>query len=62
MFGVSRAAVNRYLALGPATGALTLRPRRGPPPINTAALVSARPACLAAAPDATLAEHCAWYE
>jgi transposase len=62
VFGVGRATVKRYLALRRETGALTPRPRRGPPPIKTAPLSAALPARLAAAPDATLAEHCAWYE
>jgi transposase len=62
VFGVSRATVKRYLVLRRETGALIPRPRRGPPPIKTAALTAALPPRLAAEPDATLAEHCAWYE
>ena len=62
MFGVGRATVKRYLALRRQTGSLDPRPRRGPPPIKTAALAAALPTRLAEAPDATLAEHCAWYE
>ncbi|HEX6012127.1 MAG TPA: helix-turn-helix domain-containing protein [Geminicoccaceae bacterium] len=62
VFGVGRATVKRYLALRRQTGALAPRPRRGPPPIVTAALAAALPPRLEAAPDATLAEHCAWYE
>jgi transposase len=62
VFGVSRATVKRYLALRRETGALAPRPRRGPPPIKTAALRDALPPRLAAAPDATPGEHCAWYE
>ena len=62
VFGVGRATVKRYLALRRETGALAPRPRRGPPPLVTAALTAALPPRLAAAPDATLAEHCAWYE
>jgi transposase len=54
VFGVGRATVERYLALRRETGSLAPRPRHGPPPTKTAAL--------AAAPDATLEEHCAWYE
>ena len=61
VFGVGRATVKRYLALRRETGGLAPRPRRGPPPIKTAALREALPARLGAAPDATLAEHCAWY-
>jgi transposase len=61
-FGVGRATVKRYLALRRETGALAPRPRHGPPPIKASALREALPGLLAAAPDATLAEHCAWYE
>src|ERR671917_221120 len=58
VFGVGRATVKRYLELRRWTGRLAPRPRRGPPPIETAAL----PPRLAEVLDATLAEHCAWYE
>src|ERR671914_2721 len=61
-FGVGRATVKRYLALRRETGALAPRPHRGPPSIKMAALAAALPPRLEAAPDATLAEHCAWYE
>jgi transposase len=60
-FGVGRATVKRYLALRRATGGLAPRPRRGPPPIKASGLAAALPARLAAASDATLAEHCTWY-
>ncbi len=62
VFGVSRATVKRYLALRRQTGTLSPRPRRGPPPVKTTALVAALPPRLEAEPAATLAEHCAWYE
>jgi transposase len=62
VFGVGRATVKRYLALRRETGRLTPRPRRGPFPITMTALATALPDRLAEAPDATLAEHCAWYE
>src|SRR5829696_4498938 len=61
-FGVGRATVKRYLALRRETGALAPRPRHGPPPVKTAPLSAALPGRLRAAPDATLAEHCAWHE
>ena len=60
-FGVGRATVKRYLALRRQTGGLAPRPSRGPVPIKMATLAQALPARLAEAPDATLAEHCAWY-
>ena len=62
VFGVGRATVKRYLPLRQQTGALATRPRHGPPPTKTAALRAMLLARLEAAPDATLAEHCAWYE
>ena len=62
VFGVGRATVKRYLALRRQTGGLAPRPRHGPPPVVSAALAAALPPRLEAAPDATLAEHCAWYE
>jgi transposase len=62
VFGVSRATIQRYVRLRRETGGVTPRPRHGPPPIKTAALAAALPARLGAAPDATLDEHCAWYE
>ena len=62
VYRVGRATVKRYLALRRETGALAPRPRRGPPPIKTAALSAALPPRLEAAPDATLEEHCAWFE
>ena len=62
VFGVSRATIQRYVRRRRETGGLAPRPRRGPPPIKTAALAAALPPRLVAAPDATLAEHRAWYE
>ena len=62
VFGVGRATVKRYLALRREAGGLAPRPGRGPSPIKTGALAAALPPRLEAAPDATLAEHCTWYE
>ena len=62
VFGVGRATVKRSLGLRRQTGGLAPRPGRGPSPIKMAALAAALPPRLAEAPDATLAEHCAWYE
>jgi transposase len=59
---VGRATVKRYLVIRRQTGALAPRPHRGLPPLKTAALAAVLPSRLVAAPDATLAEHCAWYE
>ena len=62
LFGVSRATVKRYLQLRRETGALAPRPRHGPPPVKTGALAAGLLPRLEAEPDATLAEHCAWWE
>ena len=62
VFGVSLATIERYLRLRRQTGAVVPRPRHGPPPIKTAALAAALLPRLEASPDATLEEHCAWYE
>src|SRR5262245_16200794 len=62
VFVVSRATLTRYLQLRRQTGRLTPRPRHGPPPVKTAALRAALLPRLHAAPDATLAEHCTWWE
>ena len=62
VFGVGRATVKRYLALRRETGRLAPRPSRGPFPLKMTALAAALPVRLAEAPDATLAEPCAWYE
>jgi transposase len=61
-FGVGRATVKRYLALRRETGRLQPRPRHGPPPSTTVALRAALPTRLRVVPDATLAEHCGWWE
>jgi len=61
-FGVSPATIKRYLRLRRQTGGLAPRPRRGAPPAKVGPLAAALPPRLEAAPDATLEEHCAWYE
>jgi transposase len=58
-FQVGVATVRRWVRLQEATGSLAPRPRRGRRPhlgLDDAAALDAQ---LAAAPDATLAEHCA---
>lgn len=58
-FGVGRATVERYVRLQRETGTLAPRPIPGRPPTippSQAALLGAQ---VAAAPDATLGEHCA---
>ena len=62
LFGVSRATLVRYLQLRRETGGLAPRPRRGPAPLKTAGLQVAVLPRLEEAPDATLEEHCTWWE
>ncbi len=62
VFGVSLATLKRYLHLRHRTGALAPRPRHGPPPLKTAALQAALLPRLRGQADATLEEHCAWWE
>ena len=62
VFGVSRATVARYLQVWRQTGAVSPRPRHGPPPIKTSALAAALPERLAEQPDATLEELRTWWE
>jgi transposase len=62
VFGVSLATLKRYLQLRRETGALAPRPRHGPPPVKTGALAAGLLHRLEADPDATLEEHCAWWE
>jgi transposase len=62
VFGVSLATVTRDLELRRETGAVAPRPRHGPPPVKTAALAVGLLPRLVAQPDATLDEHCTWYE
>lgn len=61
-FDVSRATVQRYVRLRRETGRIAPRPRPGPAPRLGVAAQPALRAQLAAAPDATLAQHCATWE
>ncbi len=61
MFDLGRTNVNRYLARRRKTGTLAPRSRYGSSAVKTPTAGGA-PARLASHPDATLAEHCAWYE
>jgi transposase len=62
LFGVSRATIKRYARQRRETGGLTPKPRPGQPPRIGPAQHDALRAQLAAAPDATLAQHCATWE
>jgi transposase len=61
-FGVGRATVERYVRLRRETGGLAPGPIPGRPPAIGPAERPALAAQLGAAPDATLAEHCATWE
>jgi transposase len=62
IFGVSVRTVSRWRAQQQTTGDLTAHPRPGRPPRIGAAQAAALDAQVVAAPDATLAEHCAqWH-
>ena len=61
-FGVGRATVERYVRLGREAGGLAPKPIPGRPPAIGPAEWAALEAQLGAAPDATLAEHCATWE
>jgi transposase len=61
VFAVSLPTIKRWLKRRRETGDLAPRPVPGPAPVKTAGLAEALPKWLAARPDATLAEHCAWW-
>ena len=61
-FAVSSATITRWLRLKRETGGLAPKPIPGPVAIKGDALVAALPARLAARADATLEEHCTWWE
>ena len=60
VFAVSVPSIKRWPRLRRERGALAARPVPGPAAVKRAPLLVALPARLASAPDATLAEHCAW--
>jgi transposase len=61
VFAVSLPTLKRWLKRRRETGDLAPRPVPGPGPVKTAGLPEALPGRLAARPDATLGEHCAWW-
>src|SRR5688572_12922673 len=61
-FGVGRATVQRYVYRQRDTGSLAPQPKPGRPATIGEARRAALAAQLAAAPDATLAEHCATWD
>ena len=62
LFGVSTAALTRWRRRQRETGSLAQSPRSGPPAVKTVGLQGALPARLQEHPDATLEEHCQWWE
>jgi transposase len=61
VFAVSLPTIKRWLRRRRETGTLAPKPVPGPAAVKTAGLPAALPERLAARPDATLAEHCAWW-
>jgi transposase len=63
LFGVSRSTIKRYVRQRRQIGSLAPQPRPGgPPPLIGPAQRETLRAQVAAAPDATLADHCAAWE
>ena len=61
-FAVSRSTIKRYLTLRRETGDVKPKASPGRPPKKGAALHAGLIPQLEAHPDATLAEHCQWWE
>jgi transposase len=61
VFAVSLPTVKRWLRRRRETGELAPKPVPGSVAVKTAGLPAALPERLATRPDATLAEHCAWW-
>lgn len=62
LFGVSTATLTRWRRRQRETGSLAQSPRPGPPAVKTIGLRAALGPRLAEQPDATLEEHCQWWE
>jgi len=62
LFGVSTATLTRWRRRQRETGSLAELPRPGPPGVKTAGLKAALVPRLQEQPDATLEEHCKWWE
>ena len=62
LFGVSAATIVRWRRRRRETGSLAVSARPGPPGPKRAGLVAGLLPQLAAHPDATLEEHCSWWE
>src|SRR5439155_19597349 len=62
LFGVSTATLTRWRRRQRETGSLAESPRSGPSAVKTVGLAAALVPRLQEHPDATLAEHCQWWE
>jgi transposase len=62
MFAVSVASIERWLRLKRETGGLAPKPVPGPPAVKTTAVMESLPERLAEHADATLEEHCSWWQ
>ena len=61
-FAVSLPTIKRWLKQRRETGALAPKPIPGPPALKRDALLEALPARLAEHADATLEQHCSWWQ
>jgi transposase len=61
-FEVSVPTIERWLRQRRETGGLAPKPVPGPAAVKTAALVAALPARMTEHADATLADHCSWWQ
>ena len=61
-FAVSLPTIKRWLKQRRETGALAPKPIPGPPALKRDALLEALPARLAEQADATLEQHCSWWQ
>jgi transposase len=62
VFGVSTATLTRWRRRQRETGSLAESPRPGPPGVKTVGMPAALGPRLEEQPDATLEEHCEWWE
>jgi transposase len=61
-FEVSVPTIERWVRLKRETGGLARRPVPGPEAVKTAGLLAALPERLAGHADATLLDHCSWWQ
>lgn len=61
-FMVSRATIKRWARQWREDGSLSMKPVPGRPAVKTRGLAEALPARMASHADATLDEHCSWWQ